>query len=92
MALKTLPLTPPKTNFLPSLGVTQISSNHLGTNKSSKLRILAKKQEEEAPTKRKQSLLEALDFNQVRSSQDAELLEEARQATRSGDKMTKEQV
>ena len=91
MALKTLPLTPPKTNFLPNLGVTQISSNHLATNKSSKSRVFANKQEE-APKKSKQSLLEALDFSQVRSSQDAELLEEARQATKSGDKMTREQV
>lgn len=38
------------------------------------------------------SVTEALDFSQVRSSRDAELLEDARQATRSGARMTREQV
>ncbi|XP_024026036.1 uncharacterized protein LOC112092934 [Morus notabilis] len=93
MGLRTLPLTPPRTNFLSNLGLTQISSNHLADNKSSKFRVLAKKEEESQ--KKKQSLFssvtEALDFSQVRSAEDAELLEEARQATRSGEKMTRQQ-
>ncbi|EPS65965.1 hypothetical protein M569_08817, partial [Genlisea aurea] len=33
----------------------------------------------------------ALDFSQARSTKDADLLEEARQATRSGERMTREQ-
>lgn len=37
------------------------------------------------------SVTEALDFSQVRSTEDADLLEEAREATRSGERMTKEQ-
>ncbi|KAL8096776.1 uncharacterized protein LOC141671953 [Apium graveolens] len=58
-----------------------------------------KKNEEEAETnnetKRKQNLFEsvteALDFAQVRSEEDAQLLDDARQATKSGSKMTREQ-
>ncbi|CAD5184332.1 uncharacterized protein LOC135595190 [Musa acuminata AAA Group] len=55
-----------------------------------------KKSGEEGATKKsKQSLFgsitEALDFSQVRSSQDAVLIEDAREITRSGKKMTREQ-
>ncbi|WOH07270.1 hypothetical protein DCAR_0626699 [Daucus carota subsp. sativus] len=57
-----------------------------------------KKDEEEAETnepKRKQNLFEsvteALDFAQVRSEEDAQLLDDARKATKSGSKMTREQ-
>lgn len=53
-------------------------------------------QEEEGKKKSKQSLFssvtEALDFSQVRSGKDAELLDEAREATRSGGRMSREQV
>ncbi|KAK9153420.1 hypothetical protein Sjap_000900 [Stephania japonica] len=38
------------------------------------------------------SVAEALDFSQVRSAQDAELLEEARETTRSGKMMNREQA
>lgn len=38
------------------------------------------------------SVTEALDFSQVRSEKDAELLEDAREATKSGGRMSKEQV
>ncbi len=38
------------------------------------------------------SLTDALDFSQVRSAKDAELLEEARENTRSGGRLTREQV
>ncbi|CAL9098044.1 hypothetical protein MUK42_37769 [Musa troglodytarum] len=55
-----------------------------------------KKSGEEGGTKKsKQSLFgsiaEALDFSQVRSSEDAVLIEDAREVTRSGKKMTREQ-
>ncbi|XP_041995722.1 uncharacterized protein LOC121745841 [Salvia splendens] len=55
--------------------------------------MLSEKEGEAIP-KRKQNLFEsvteALDFSQVRSARDAELLEEARQATKSGDQMSRE--
>lgn len=38
------------------------------------------------------SITDALDFSQVRSDEDAVLLEEARDITNSGEKMTREQV
>lgn len=38
------------------------------------------------------NVTEALDFSQVRSSEDAMLLEDAREATRSGGRMSREQV
>lgn len=74
--------------------------NYRGTRRSAaaKLVVSAKSSEEEgeAPKKRKQnvfeSVTEALDFAQVRSEEDAQLLEEAREATKSGSKMTREQV
>ncbi|XP_006843715.2 uncharacterized protein LOC18433568 isoform X2 [Amborella trichopoda] len=51
--------------------------------------------EEGEPNKPKQSLLgsltDALDFSQVRSAEDAELLDEAREATKSGGRMSREQ-
>lgn len=53
-------------------------------------------QREKPKEKSKQSLFtnltDALDFSQVRSSQDAQLLEEAREATKTGGKMSREQV
>ncbi|XP_010253125.1 PREDICTED: uncharacterized protein LOC104594518 [Nelumbo nucifera] len=54
-----------------------------------------KGKKEEGKKSNKQSLFgsvtEALDFSQVRSVEDAQLLEEAREATRSGGRMTREQ-
>lgn len=38
------------------------------------------------------SITEALDFSQVRSEKDAELLYEARESTKGGGRMTREQV
>lgn len=63
-------------------------------------KIWAKKGEdagkESTPKKSKQSLFgsvtEALDFSQVRSAEDAGLLDEAREATRAGGRMNKAQV
>ncbi|KAF5795060.1 putative GATA-type transcription activator [Helianthus annuus] len=52
-------------------------------------------EEEQKPKKRKQNLFEsvteALDFAQVRSAEDAQLIEDARSATQSGEKMSREQ-
>ncbi|XP_022748339.1 uncharacterized protein LOC111297969 [Durio zibethinus] len=61
-------------------------------------RVSAKQQngEKEEPKKSKQSMFssvtEALVFSQVRSVKDAELLEEAKEATRTGGRMSREQV
>ena len=59
-----------------------------------KFRVSAKQEKQEE--KKKQSLFssvtEALDFSQVRSAEDAQLIEEAREATRSGERMSREQV
>ncbi|CAK7339949.1 unnamed protein product [Dovyalis caffra] len=97
MGLRTLPLSPSQNCFPPHVGVTpQNLSNHR-PNKSSNFRISAKTEssDEEEAKKSKQSLFssltEALDFSQVRSEKDAELLDEARENTRSGGRMTREQ-
>ncbi|KAF7846710.1 hypothetical protein BT93_J0760 [Corymbia citriodora subsp. variegata] len=54
-----------------------------------------KKEEGKEKKQRKQSLFgsvtEALDFSQVRSAEDATLLEDAREATQSGERMSREQ-
>ncbi|KAI3735045.1 hypothetical protein L6452_14532 [Arctium lappa] len=69
------------------------------TNSYHKFTIVSAKTEkgnkEEEPKKRKQNLFEsvteALDFAQVRSPEDAQLIEDARSATKSGEKMSREQ-
>lgn len=100
MGLRAIPLSPsqsglifPPTHVQPYLHCRR-SSLKVGVV------VFAKKEngeeEGEAIPKRKQNLFEsvteALDFAQVRSARDAELLEEARQATKSGDQMSREQV
>uniref|UniRef100_A0A5B6ZMC3 GATA-type transcription activator N-terminal domain-containing protein n=1 Tax=Davidia involucrata TaxID=16924 RepID=A0A5B6ZMC3_DAVIN len=99
MGLKALPLSPSYNGiFPPSLGVAK-SLSKSSLYRSSNYRVvsakLEEKSEEEEPKKSKQSLFgsltEALDFSQVRSAEDALLLEEARETTRSGEKMTREQ-
>ncbi|KAG0466339.1 hypothetical protein HPP92_017919 [Vanilla planifolia] len=61
------------------------------------IRATAEKEEEEGDKKSisKQSLFsritEALDFSQTRSTRDAQLIEEAKEATKSGGKMNREQ-
>ncbi|XP_027357560.1 uncharacterized protein LOC113866942 [Abrus precatorius] len=93
MGLGTLPLTPPYCNFCSKSGLVD---NPTGgrLNRSIKFRVSAKQEKQEAD-KRKQSLFssvtEALDFSQVRSAEDAQLLEDARQTTRSGERMSREQ-
>lgn len=96
MGFRTLPLSPSQHCF-PHVGIAQNLSNHR-LNKSSNLRVSAKTENgrKEEPKKSKQSLFssvtEALDFSQARSVKDSELLDEARENTRSGGRMTREQV
>ncbi|CAL9008327.1 unnamed protein product [Prunus brigantina] len=99
--LRTLPLTPPHGKFPSNFGVAESLSNRGGfISKSSQFRVLAKtekgeKGDKEEPKKTKQSLFssvtEALDFSQTRSAEDALLIEDAREATKSGEKMSREQ-
>lgn len=94
MGLGTLPLTPPYTSFPSNSRVVQNFSNQR-PNKSFQFSVSAKL-EKEKPNANKKSLFssvtEALDFAQVRSAEDAQLLEDAREATRAGEKMSREQV
>jgi len=87
MAMRALPLTPSKSSSFGAHQIRQIS----GSPRS--VRAHAKGNEEEGS---KQSLFgsitEALDFSQVRSEKDAELLYEARESTKGGGRMTREQV
>jgi len=95
MGLGTLPLTPSYTSFSPNSGLIHDTVDCSRVNRSIKFRVSAK-QEKQEPSKKKQSLFssvtEALDFSQVRSAEDAQLIEEAREATRSGERMSREQV
>ncbi|XP_010931347.1 uncharacterized protein [Elaeis guineensis] len=83
----------------PSIGRSKNISALKPSSRASRLvEVWAKKdasEEKGEAEKSKQSLFgsvtEALDFSQVRSSEDAQLLEEAREATRSGGKMSREQ-
>ncbi|XWS65609.1 hypothetical protein CRYUN_Cryun05aG0128400 [Craigia yunnanensis] len=97
MGLRTLPLSPSQNSIPPHVGLPQQFYTHRLSTRSSMFRVSAKQEngEKEEPKKSKQSLFssvtEALDFSQVRSVKDGELLEEAREATRSGGKMSREQ-
>ncbi|KAG6735168.1 uncharacterized protein LOC122292755 [Carya illinoinensis] len=103
MGIRALPLTPPNGKFPSKFGVAQdcylSRSNHNNRFNSMAFQFAvsakSEKGEKDEPNKSNQSLLsnitEALDFSQVRSSEDAELLAEAREATKSGGKMSREQ-
>ncbi|XAR66022.1 hypothetical protein NMG60_11012061 [Bertholletia excelsa] len=99
MGLRAIPPSPSQTGFLPSLGGRGTQNfGKQGLSGTPGFRVSAKvekREKEEPKEKRKQSLFgsvtEALDFSQVRSAEDAQLLEDARQATRSGERMSKEQ-
>ncbi|XP_030540438.1 uncharacterized protein LOC115748145 [Rhodamnia argentea] len=95
MGLRALPLpsSPTTLGYLPHAARGVRISN-------CKFRVLAqsekgKKEEGEKKKQSKQSLFgsvtDALDFAQVRSTEDADLLEDARAATRSGERMSREQ-
>lgn len=94
MGFGALHLSPSPSGFASNVGFAQnLSSYRL--NRVSTLRVHAKKEEQD-PKKSSQSLFsnitEALDFSQVRSREDAQLLEDARETTRSGSQMSREQV
>ncbi|KAJ0100953.1 hypothetical protein Patl1_06736 [Pistacia atlantica] len=95
MGLRALHLSLSPNGFTSQVGVKHnLSKSNFRLSKVSSFRVSAKK-EEEPEKKSKQSLFssvtEALDFSQVRSQEDAQLLEDAREATKSGGKMSKEQ-
>ncbi|KAI7750546.1 hypothetical protein M8C21_016398 [Ambrosia artemisiifolia] len=99
MGLRAVPMSPAfaGSNFT-------LSNNNFTIPKSYyNFKVLASKtekgykddEEDQKPKKRKQNLFEsvteALDFAQVRSAEDAQLIEDARSATQSGEKMSREQ-
>lgn len=101
MGLRALTLTPPQNGIFTNTGCASKVSRCTSVVPSRSLKksfvVSAKKEKsDEEPVQRKQSLFssvtEALDFSQVRSVKDAELLEDAREATRSGGRMSREQV
>lgn len=97
MGLRALPLSP---SFPASSNFTLSKQTNINTPKfkvySAKTEKGNKDDEEEKPKIRKQNLFEsvteALDFSQVRSAEDAQLIEDARSATKSGEKMNRKQV
>jgi len=86
MAMRALPLTPSKSSSFGAHQIRQIS----GSPRS--VRAYAKGNEEDNKQSLFGSITEALDFSQVRSEKDAELLYEARESTKGGGRMTREQV
>nr|XP_043606300.1 uncharacterized protein LOC122578407 [Erigeron canadensis] len=101
MGLRALPLSPAYSYSYSTSNFT-LSKQKLNTNNSSYKFIISAKtekgnkdNEDEKPKPRKQNLFEsvteALDFAQVRSAEDAQLIEDARSATKSGEKMNREQ-
>ncbi|KZV34923.1 hypothetical protein F511_04897 [Dorcoceras hygrometricum] len=101
MGLKALPLSPSQNGlFIPPANTAQSYFQH-GYGRKSRLSVgisCAKNgatDDNQETGKRKQNLFEsvteALDFSQVRSEEDAQLLDEARKATKSGDRMSREQ-
>ncbi|KAI3993644.1 hypothetical protein MKX01_002657 [Papaver californicum] len=100
MEMKSLFLSSSQNYCPPQFRGAQNITNH-PTKNFVKFRTVWAKQgkddenEKEEPKKRKQSLFssvtEALDFSQVRSAEDAVLIEEARDATKSGKRMNQEQ-
>ncbi|GLT94595.1 hypothetical protein SLE2022_123260 [Rubroshorea leprosula] len=98
MGLRTLPLSPSQQGFLPlPLPLPPPPPHPLcaGAGRErfkrscARLRVSASKEERKPSVF--SAITDALDFSQVRSSKDAELLEEARESTSSGERMTREQ-
>ncbi|KAK1415430.1 hypothetical protein QVD17_31211 [Tagetes erecta] len=100
MGLRAVPISPSfvGSNFTLSKQTLNIPNSHY------KFKVFAAKTEkgnkddeddDKKPKKRKQNLFEsvteALDFAQVRSAEDAQLIEDARSATQSGERMSREQ-
>ncbi|KAJ4978451.1 hypothetical protein NE237_009231 [Protea cynaroides] len=100
MGIRALPLSssqiyyPPFVGALPKTFRSKFSKNKSFNSKGICAKLDENSTEGESP-KSKQSLFgsitEALDFSQVRSAEDAQLLEEARESTTSGEKMSREQ-
>lgn len=94
MGLGTLPLTPPYYTSFSSKSSGLVHKNTNNCNRSKKF-IVSAKQEKKEEDKNKQSFFtsvtDALDFAQPRSAQDAQLIQEAREATKSGEQMSREQ-
>lgn len=90
--MRALPLSPAAQSS--SFGAQQSTQSFKKSSGGARsVRAYAKADEEK---ENKQSLFgsitEALDFSQVRSEKDAELLYEARESTKGGGRMTREQV
>lgn len=97
MGFRTLPLSSSSQNGFLQQSIAPQSMIKHNYRASYRLRVVsAKKEDTEEPKKKKQSLFtsvtDALDFAQVRSAEDAQLLEDAREATSTGGQMSKEQV
>ncbi|CAN4097594.1 unnamed protein product [Withania somnifera] len=98
MGLRAIPFSPSQNGLIPNyLGGSEYLPKCSRTSKLIAISAKAKKEdtEEEPKNKMKQSLFssvtEALDFSQVRSAKDAELLDDARQKTQAGERMSIEQ-
>lgn len=101
MEMRVLPLSSSQNYLPPSLASKNRSNSFFKPNFNSPnlVKVYASKEGTEngsAKGEPKQSLFtnltDALDFAQVRSEKDAELLYEAREATKAGGRMTKDQV
>ncbi|GJM92717.1 hypothetical protein PR202_ga09210 [Eleusine coracana subsp. coracana] len=91
MATRALPLSPAQSS---SFGAQQsLQSFKKSGGGARSVRAYAKADDGEKENKQSLfgSITEALDFSQVRSEKDAELLYEARESTKGGGKMTREQ-
>lgn len=100
MGFRVLPLSPSQSGFICKTRIAPSLPKYHGRRNNSFVVLSARKDDNTSePKKEKQqqqslfsSVTEALDFSQVRSEKDAELLEDAREATKSGGRMSKEQV
>ncbi|XP_022146826.1 uncharacterized protein LOC111015936 [Momordica charantia] len=95
MAVRAVAISPSHGGFPPQGWNASRLGRRSNYRVSAKAAASGEEREDGGGKERKKSLFssvtEALDFSQVRSSRDAELLEDARQATRSGGRMTREQ-
>lgn len=91
MAMRALPFSPATQSS--SFGAQQSTQSLKKSSGGARsVRAYAKADGEENKQSLFGSITEALDFSQVRSEKDAELLYEARESTKGGGRMTREQV
>ncbi|KAL6853582.1 hypothetical protein ACP4OV_019611 [Aristida adscensionis] len=89
MAMRALPLSPSQSS---TFGAHQSKPSFRQISATTRsVRAYAKADEEKNKQSLFGSITEALDFSQVRSEKDAELLYEARESTKDGGRMTREQ-